>query len=296
MGRLKKICCMIAVFVLVVSLMPVSASAATPRLNKTSKTLKVGQTYTLKVLNNKKAVKWSSSNKSVATVSSKGKVSAKSTGKATITAKVAKKTYKCKITVKKAISMDNIVYTTEEWNGMLIMKITNHNDYPVYLETTAVFFDTSHSPVSSDSEESRCMEPGEFTTVCFEEPYDPDEEKALFETYELHSKIYEASPSKSYIKDIDTSDVTFSPEKIVVRAKNNSDSFINLCKLCIFMYDESGKLIRYQEEYVDDMNPDETAYVSFDYPWEWDEENQTGKNIKPVSYRIYVLCAANVED
>lgn len=75
--------------------------AAKVRLNMTKKVLTVGKTVTLKVKGTKKKVKWSSSNKKVASVSSKGKVKAKKAGKATITAKVGKKKYKCKITVKK---------------------------------------------------------------------------------------------------------------------------------------------------------------------------------------------------
>lgn len=75
--------------------------AAKVRLNMTKKVLTVGKTVTLKVKGTKKKVKWSSSNKKVASVNSKGKVKAKKAGKATITAKVGKKKYKCKITVKK---------------------------------------------------------------------------------------------------------------------------------------------------------------------------------------------------
>ena len=78
------------------------AEAATIKLNKTKKTLKVGQTYQLKVSGTKKTVKWKSSKKSVASVSSKGKVKAKKVGKTNITATVAGKTLKCKITVKAA--------------------------------------------------------------------------------------------------------------------------------------------------------------------------------------------------
>ena len=47
-----------------------------------------------------KKVTWSSSNKKVAAVSTKGKVTAKKKGTAIITAKVSGKKYKCKITVK----------------------------------------------------------------------------------------------------------------------------------------------------------------------------------------------------
>jgi hypothetical protein len=54
----------------------------------------------LKLKNNTKKIKWSTSNKKVATVTSKGKVKAKKAGKATITAKVGSKKYTCKVTVK----------------------------------------------------------------------------------------------------------------------------------------------------------------------------------------------------
>ena len=72
-----------------------------PKINKTNATIVTGKTLTLKVSGVPSTVKWESSNKSIATVSSKGKVTAKKAGKATITAKVNGKSYSCKITVKK---------------------------------------------------------------------------------------------------------------------------------------------------------------------------------------------------
>lgn len=74
--------------------------ASTIKMNKTKLSLKVGEKATLKVLGTKKNVKWNSSNKKVATVSSKGQVTAKKQGSTTITAKVDKKTYTCKVTVQ----------------------------------------------------------------------------------------------------------------------------------------------------------------------------------------------------
>lgn len=76
-------------------------AAAKERLNQTKVTVTVGKSVTLKVKNTKKKVKWSTSNKKVATVSKKGKVTGKKAGKATITAKVGGKKYTCKVTVKK---------------------------------------------------------------------------------------------------------------------------------------------------------------------------------------------------
>lgn len=75
--------------------------AASIKLNKTSLTIYTGKTSTLKVIGTSKKVTWSTSNKKVATVSSKGTVSAKYPGNAIITARVSNKNLKCKVTVKR---------------------------------------------------------------------------------------------------------------------------------------------------------------------------------------------------
>lgn len=77
------------------------------KISNTRITLTVRQSKTLKVKGTKKKPKWSSSKKSVATVSKKGKVVAKKAGNATITAKIGKKKYKCKVTVKNKNKQQN---------------------------------------------------------------------------------------------------------------------------------------------------------------------------------------------
>lgn len=73
-------------------------------VSKTAVTLSPKQTYTIKVtrspITTQEAVKFSSSNKKIATVSSKGKITAKKKGKATITVRSGKKYAKIKVTVK----------------------------------------------------------------------------------------------------------------------------------------------------------------------------------------------------
>ena len=71
------------------------------KLNRTSLTLTKGKTYTLKtaVTGTNKAISWSSSNASVASVDKNGKVTAKTKGTATITAKVDGVSASCKVTV-----------------------------------------------------------------------------------------------------------------------------------------------------------------------------------------------------
>lgn len=83
------------------------ALAATIKLNYSSATLEVGKTKTLVVSGTKSKVTWSSSKKSVATVSTGGKVTAKAAGTATIYATVAGKRLSSKITVKPPIKVSS---------------------------------------------------------------------------------------------------------------------------------------------------------------------------------------------
>lgn len=69
------------------------------KINKKKAFLGTGRTLRLKVTGTKKKVKWSTSNKSIATVTPQGVVNGKKEGIAKIKAKVGKKTYSCKVTV-----------------------------------------------------------------------------------------------------------------------------------------------------------------------------------------------------
>jgi hypothetical protein len=107
MKNYKKILCgaLAAAMVLTTAAVPASA-AAKPALNKTKVTLTVGKSTTLKVKNaaKKETIKWASSKKAIASVTSKGKVTAKKAGKTVVSAtlKKAGKTLKCNVTVKAA--------------------------------------------------------------------------------------------------------------------------------------------------------------------------------------------------
>lgn len=93
------------IITLLLSVSSVSAATPTIKLNKTSAVLYLKEQKTIQlkatVTGPSTKVTWKSSNPAIASVGSKGKVTAKKTGKVTITAKANGKTAKCTITVKK---------------------------------------------------------------------------------------------------------------------------------------------------------------------------------------------------
>ena len=118
MIKINKILCMLVTIIFCLFVIPTISqnctvqAASKIKLSATSKTMIKGTTYTLKVKNTKKKVKWSSNNKKIATVSSKGKVTAKGKGTTTIKAKVSGKTYSCKVKVETpSISKTKITVT-----------------------------------------------------------------------------------------------------------------------------------------------------------------------------------------
>ncbi|MBU5482309.1 Ig-like domain-containing protein [Blautia sp. MSJ-19] len=108
MKKLRKILVALMVVLCIGMISPVSLAQvfnvktveAAAKINKSKVTLIKGQSLQLKVNGNSKKVKWSSSQKGVATVTGKGKVTAKNAGTAVITAKVGNKKYTCKVTVE----------------------------------------------------------------------------------------------------------------------------------------------------------------------------------------------------
>lgn len=70
------------------------------RINKSEISLFVGETYKLNVKGTNDTVEWNSSDKNIASVSSKGKVKAKKGGKVIISALVNDVAYSCEVTVK----------------------------------------------------------------------------------------------------------------------------------------------------------------------------------------------------
>lgn len=109
MKSVKKFRAFLGGFILFLALMftvgSVNVKAAGPKLNKKKITIYVGHTGKLKVNNAGKKVKWTSSKKQIAAVSSKGVVKGKKAGSAVITAAAGNKKWTCKVTVRNNVSV-----------------------------------------------------------------------------------------------------------------------------------------------------------------------------------------------
>lgn len=81
--------------------LPSTNAEAAIKLNAKTLYLEKYDSYSLKVRGTRSKIKWVSDNKSIATVSPKGKVRAKKIGSTTITAQIKNKKYRCKVNVVK---------------------------------------------------------------------------------------------------------------------------------------------------------------------------------------------------
>ena len=86
-----------------------AATVKKPSLSNLKLSIYAGNSTTLKVKGTSGKIKWSSQNKRIAVVNSKGKITGKASGKTIIYAKTGKYTLKCQVTVKaKAISRPKV--------------------------------------------------------------------------------------------------------------------------------------------------------------------------------------------
>lgn len=133
-----------------------TVSAAAAKINKANITLGIGNTCHLKMIGTANTVKWSSSNSTVASVSTSGKITAKKTGSATICGTVSGKKYYCKVTVSSKYK--NGIYEgsgTGFRNGTTTVSVTIQNDVITNIkilsnEDSPRFFNFASSQIISE--------------------------------------------------------------------------------------------------------------------------------------------------
>ena len=283
----KRILSILLLVTVLVAFMPVADVSAATKINTTGKMIYVGSSYTLKVTGTKKTVKWSSNNKAVATVTSKGKVTAKSEGIATIKAKVGKKTYRCKVTAKykfnRAEVIKNISYTTAKTSKGVVAIFKNNNPFNIKLEPTVVFFDSNGNRLSASSDSNFCFEKnGGECAMYFSGPMDTDYNYVDFDSFKLNLSVGKTS-KVSYASEIKTNSNKGS-DNVTVEVANESNKDLALIHLSVVYYDESDNIIGYEYTYANATDAGAVNYTSLPFPYKSD--NYTA--IIPSGYKVYV--------
>lgn len=140
-------------------------------LNRTYITLQKGNTFKLKVYGTNKKVKWSTNKKSVAKVSSKGVVTAVKNGKATITAKVGNKKYKCTVNVTSATYASKIQLSYTKLNNKILVTIKNNNSCQIDYLAADVNFYKNGTLLDTKFFNTVCLTPGTTAYEIVSAPY-----------------------------------------------------------------------------------------------------------------------------
>lgn len=113
------------IFFCMISVKLMTVQASNVKLNKSRVTIFRGTSTTLKVSGTTKRAKWSSSKKSVISVSSSGKVTGKKAGTAYIYAKVGKSILKCRVTVKEPNKAERFELAKKEAKKIVTKCVTS---------------------------------------------------------------------------------------------------------------------------------------------------------------------------
>lgn len=262
--------------------------AANVKLSKSSLTLDVGKSATLKVTGTKSKVKWSSSNKRIATVTSKGKVTAKQAGSTTITAKVGNKALKCKVTAKEQFSASEatkkISVTLQDTGSGVVAILKNNNKVAVSVEAKMAYY-SNGKMIDTASDSNYVFESGEECALFFYAPYDSDYNNISYDDYKITLSIEKANYASYDASGIDI-DSNIGADNVSAEVKNNSGKNLEFIKIAIVFYDSNGNAVGYDTKYAECQVNGSVDYMSFDFPYDDDYEI-----IFPSSYKIYVNTA-----
>lgn len=268
----------------------------TPKLSKTKATVTAGDTYTLKLSGTDQKITWKSSKTSVATVNSKGVITAKKAGTAKITATVLKKKYTCTVTVKKKTSSNvsvekfdaekakkNISIKYYNTNDGILAVLKNNTKFLIYLQAKLLYYKDGKIIDIVESDTNSAFESGRNCFLSFRAPRDNDYRRVQYDSYKMvFSEFGEQKYEKAGADKIKINS-NVGADGIIVTAKNNSKESFDVSCIFIIFYDEKGNIIDSDYTYSGACGVGETDYITFDYPY--DEEYET---IIPYRYEIYV--------
>lgn len=229
-----------------------SAEAATVKLNKKEITINVGETYQLKVSGTKSKVKWTSSKKSIATVSSNGLVKGKKAGSIFITAEVDNKELTCRVNVV----VPTISYKKTE-NGIGGKTQYFVNNLPKEYKEEDIVWKSSNKNVFTVSEKGLVTNTGLGQAKL----------TATFGTYKLTKKIYVNATKENLEDAINQFEIEYVEldNRIVCIIANRSKINIH-CRFQLEFYDSNDNLVSVSDSNYLSIFVNDEYIASFSIP------------------------------
>lgn len=285
---IKRTLAVILMMMFAVTSVPMQTKAAV-KISSTSKTLDVGQTFTLRITGTSSKITWSSSNKKVASVTQKGKVTAKQAGTAKITAKVSKKTLTCKVTVKAKFSATaatkKISCTLQDTKKGVVAILKNNNSITVSLTAKLAYY-ANGKMIDTASASNLAFESGTECAMFFLAPHNSNYENVAYDNYKITMSVQEGSSSlicgsKKIKVTSELGDANVSAEI----TNNSGKDLSSIVVACVF-YDSSNHAIGYEYKYVGCKTDGSSDFATFHFP-----KDEDYNAITPDHYKMYVNCA-----
>ena len=296
---LKEMLLLVVVAVLFISIISSMQVQAAAKLNTSKKMVYVGESFDLKVKGISGKVKWSSSDKSVASVTQKGRVTAKKAGKATIIAKVLNKKLKCIVTVKKKFTPSdarkNISFELYDVKRGIIAILKNNNDVPVEVEATMLFYDAGELMGTTENF-NIAFESGKTCALWFSAPDGDIDLYAKYDDYDMSMRVSRVDKSFVCVVDKIEVDSQMVSDSVRVNVSNTSGEDLVIMQVSIVFYDSLGQPIASYCESAFDTQDGDTINVDFAFPtilldYLPDDYVEGDEIIYPSDYKIYVNTA-----
>lgn len=273
------------VLLLLICMIPTGTAKAAAKLNIGNAEIKVGETLSLKVTGAKKKVKWSSGNKEVAVVTKKGKVTAKQVGTTVIQAKVAKKTFRCYLTVQSNFSAseatEKISCTLQDTGKGVVAILKNNNEATVNVSAKIAYY-SGGVMIGTSSDSNYGFESGKECALFFSSPHDADYHDVTYDDYKIALSVEEGSGLVCGSNGIEVKE-DFGTDNISAEIKNNSGKRLGYIYISCVFYDSSNNAIGYASHYAQCEADGSIDFVTFDFPY---DENYD--MVYPSGYKIYV--------
>lgn len=290
MKRGKKIALALVCCLLLTSLLPYTGQAATNiRLNKTTVTVKTGKTVKLSVKGTNKKVTWTSKNKKVATVNSKGVVKGITPGITKVIAKVAGKSYTCKVNVDvdKKAALKHLKVTYKESRDYTYAIITNENPYSLDISGKMKFYNEQKQYLTNASDFNNFVSAKSTVVLRFLHPmkdgafYAP----ASHTDVELSVKKTVNHDGRKFLKA--TTELS-ADGKVLVTVTNTGKQKLNFVRYTLLMCDKDGNVLGDEQHHFTKMS-DTGVYLlpgqSLDYEFVLRVD---GKKVSIETYELYL--------